>query len=110
MQIFAPADHLNTNQCYSEFSLDLRSVGGPGPIALSTKYTTLGQCAPAIAGVGWVRSTDYDNADCTNTPDDPAPHRLLQAAPSSGASGKNRRTGGDASNKVAVRFGYATWI
>ena len=108
VQIYAPADDLNTNQCYPEFSLDLRSIGGPGPLSLSTKYTSLGQCAPAIAGVGWVRSTDYDNGECTDAPADPAPHRLLQAtpAPAPAGSGKGKGgAGGDAANKVAVQFG-----
>jgi hypothetical protein len=110
VQIYAPADNLNTNQCYPEFSLDLTSIGGPGPLALSTKYTTLGQCAPAIAGVGWVRSTDYDNADCTDTPDDAASdpaHRLLQAGPTPAPTTSKGKggAGGDASNKIAVQFG-----
>jgi hypothetical protein len=107
--IRAPADNLHTNTCYEEFSLDLSSVGGPAdPIALSTKYTSLGQCAPAIAGAGWVQSTDYDNDQCSDTPAATPPHRLLQGAagPAPPPAGKGRGgAGGDASNKVAVQFG-----
>lgn len=105
VQIFTTADNLNTNQCYPEFSLDLSTVGGPAdPIALSTKYTALGQCAPAIAAQGWVRSTDYDNGECSDT-DTPAPHRLLQVAPPPAPGKGAGGAGGDASNKVAVQFG-----
>ena len=70
MTILAPADHLQTNTCYEEFSIDLSTVVPDikGPISLSTKYTALGQCAPAIAGAGWVQSVDYDNADCVKPP------------------------------------------
>ena len=108
--ILAPADHLNTNQCYEEFSLDLSSVAPDQtkPISLSTKYTSLGECAPAIAGAGWVEAVDYDNADCTKKSTGAA-EAAVGIGKSTGKGGKGRGgkggAGGDAANRIAVQFG-----
>ena len=71
-------------------------------IALSTKYTSLGQCAPAIAGLGWVQSTDYDTQDCTKPAPPPAPAQ--GGPPGKGGKGHRGGAGGDASNRIAVQF------
>ena len=98
VEIKSPADNLVTGTCYEEFRLDLHTVipSLDKPLALSTKYTSLGQCAPAIAGAGWVRSTDFDNADCSK-PDAPTAN--------GNEGGNSQGAAGDSSNKVAVQFG-----
>ena len=134
--IQSPADNLVTGHCYTvrpssplaqpihpwltsgavfaqEFSVDLSSLHITAPsgepltsIALSTKYTSLGQCAPAIAGLGWVQSTDYDTQDCTKPAPPPAPAQggSPGAAPGKGDKGHRGGAGGDASNRIAVQF------
>ena len=134
--IQSPADNLVTGHCYTvrpspplaqpihpwltsgavfaqEFSVDLSSLHITAPsgepltsIALSTKYTSLGQCAPAIAGLGWVQSTDYDTQDCTKPAPPPAPAQggAPAAAPGKGDKGHRGGAGGDASNRIAVQF------
>ena len=92
--ITAPSNRLVAGQCYEEFSIDFSSVdatiNGGKPVATSTKYIELGQCSPAIAGLGSITTTDYDNEHCTDT---------------DGASSSDGGAGGDAANRVAVQFG-----